>query len=43
VSKGGADLTGLMMMVGDQITVGFENGGLVFVETLGMTAQESVQ
>ena len=40
VSAGGEDLAGLMMMAGDQITVGFEDGGLVYVETLGMTVQE---
>jgi hypothetical protein len=43
ISEEGEDLAGLMMMVGDQITVGFENGGLVYVETLGMTAQEGGQ
>jgi len=40
VSEGGEDLAGLMMLAGDQITVGFEDGGLVYVETLGMTVQE---
>ena len=40
VSEGGEDLAGLLLLAGDQITIGFENGGLVYVETLGMTVQE---
>ena len=40
VSEGGEDLAGLMLLVGDQITIGFEDGGLVYAESLGMTVQE---
>jgi hypothetical protein len=39
-SEGGGDLAGLTLLVGDQITVGFEAGRLVYVETIGMTVQE---
>ncbi|MBN2554518.1 MAG: FHA domain-containing protein [Anaerolineales bacterium] len=41
LSAGGEDLAGGTLLVGDQITLGFENGQLVYVETLGMSpAQE---
>jgi len=41
LSEGGEDLAGGIMLVGDQITLGFEEGRLVYVETLGVTTQES--
>jgi len=41
LAEGGEDLAGGVMLVGDQITLGFEEGRLVYVETLGVTTQES--
>jgi len=40
LSEGGEDMTGGEMLLGDQITLGFEDDGLVYVETLGATLGE---
>jgi hypothetical protein len=40
LSEGGEELAGTEMLVGDQITAGFEDGKLVYVETIGVTTQE---
>jgi hypothetical protein len=40
LSAGGEELAGTVLVVGDQITVGFQDGRLVYVETLGVTMQE---
>ena len=40
LSEGGEDLAGVELLVGDQITVGFDDGRLVYVETIGVTTQE---
>jgi hypothetical protein len=40
LSEGGEDLAGVELLVGDQITVGFEDGKLVYVESIGVTMQE---
>lgn len=40
LSAGGEDLAGGVMLVGDQITVGFEDGRLVYAETLGVSTGE---
>jgi hypothetical protein len=40
LSEGGEDLAGVELLAGDQITVGFEDGRLVYVETIGVTTQE---
>jgi hypothetical protein len=39
LSEGGEDLAGVMMLVGDQITLAFEDGQLAYVETIGMHTQ----
>ncbi len=36
ISQGGEDLAGGLMLAGDQILLGLENGRLVYVETLAM-------
>jgi pSer/pThr/pTyr-binding forkhead associated (FHA) protein len=38
LSSGGEDLTGAMLLVGDQITLAFQDGALVYVETIGVTS-----
>lgn len=37
LSEGGEDLAGGMLLAGDQITLAFQDGGLVYVETVGVT------
>jgi len=39
LTEGGEELAGSALLAGDQISVGFENGILVYVETLGMTLE----
>jgi hypothetical protein len=39
LSEGGEDLIGGVMLVGDQITLGFQDGRLVYVETIGVSTQ----
>jgi hypothetical protein len=41
LAEGGDDLAGGEMLLGDQIMLGFQDGSLVFVETVGATLQES--
>lgn len=40
LSEGGEDLAGVELLAGDQVTVGFEDGRLVYVETIGVRTQE---
>lgn len=41
LSSGGEDLTGGVLLVGDQITLGFQDGRLVYVETIGANVGEA--
>jgi pSer/pThr/pTyr-binding forkhead associated (FHA) protein len=40
LSEAGEDLVGGVMLVGDQITLGFQDGRLMYVETIGVQVQE---
>jgi hypothetical protein len=41
LTDGGEDLAGGTLLVGDQITLGFQDGQLVYVETIGANVGEA--
>ncbi len=40
LSEGGEDLSGATMMVGDQILIGLDESGVVYVETIALFPAE---
>ena len=40
ISEGGEELAGGAMLVGDQIMIGFDQSGVVYVETIGLFPTE---